>query len=201
MNVIKYYWAMLLDVIDWRKIGRVILYILLCILIAIVASARQSHKDKIKYETLMADELAAVSEAHELELAEVRRQYEYGGDADMIEREAECIAKVLYGTARNHSSDGQRAVIWCILNRVEHTSYPDTVIEVCEQPQQWMGYDESNPVIEELYDISLETLKSWYNQEHRPMSADYIFMSWSSNEIVLRDTFEEKPGTHYWRIG
>lgn len=201
MNVIKYYWAMLLDVIDWRKVGRVILYILLCILIAIVASARQSHKDKIKYETLMANELAAVSEAHELELAEVRRQYEYGGDADMIEREAECIAKVLYGTARNHSSDGQRAVIWCILNRVEHTSYPDTVIEVCEQPQQWMGYDASNPVIEELYNISLETLKSWYNQEHRPMSADYIFMSWSSNEIVLRDTFEEKPGTHYWRIG
>lgn len=201
MNVIKYYWAMLLDVIDWRKVGRVILYILLCILIAIVASARQSHKDKIKYETLMANELAAVSEAHELELAEVHRQYEYGGDADMIEREAECIAKVLYGTARNHSSDGQRAVIWCILNRVEHTSYPDTVIEVCEQPQQWMGYDASNPVIEELYNISLETLKSWYNQEHRPMSADYIFMSWSSNEIVLRDTFEEKPGTHYWRIG
>ena len=201
MNVIKYYWAMLLDVIDWRKVGRVILYILLCILIAIVASARQSHKDKIKYETLMANELAAVSEAHELELAEVRRQYEYGGDADMIEREAECIAKVLYGTARNHSSDGQRAVIWCILNRVEHTSYPDTVIEVCEQPQQWMGYDASNPVREELYNISLETLKSWYNQEHRPMSADYIFMSWSSNEIVLRDTFEEKPGTHYWRIG
>ena len=200
MNVIKYYWAMLLDVINWHKVGRVILYILLCILIAIVASARQSHKDKIKYETLMAEELAAVSEAHELELAEVRRQYEYGGDADMIEHEAEYIAKVLYGTARNHSSDGQRAVVWCILNRVEHASYPDTVIEVCEQPQQWMGYSEDNPVVEELYDVALDVLKTWYNDGHRPVSPDYIYLSWSSNEIILRDTFEEKASTRYWRV-
>ena len=200
MNVIKYYWAMLLDVIDWRKVSRIILYILLCILIAIVSSSRQSHKDKIKYEALMANELAAVSEAYELELTELRRQYEYGGDIDSIEREAECIAKVLYGTAQHHSTDGQRAVVWCILNRVEHQSYPNSVIEVCEQPQQWMGYSEDNPVVEDLYDIALEVLKTWYNGGHRPVSPDYIFLSWSSSEIVLRDKFEEK-GAHYWRIG
>lgn len=200
MSKIKYYWAMLLDVINWRKVGRIILYILLCILIAIVSSARQSHKDKIKYEALMADELAAMSEAHELELTELRRQYEYGGDIDSIEREAECIAKVLYGTAQHHSVDGQRAVVWCILNRVEHASYPDTVIEVCEQPQQWMGYSEDNPVVEELYDVALDVLKTWYNDGHRPVGPAYIYLSWSSDEIILRDKFEEK-GAHYWRIG
>lgn len=189
------------DIFDLRKILRIIFYILLCVLIFIVASARQSAKDRVKYEALLSEQAIAMTEEHELEIANLRKQYEYGGDINTIESEAEYIAKVLYGTARNHSTDGQRAVIWCILNRVEHQSYPNTVAEVCEQPSQWMGYDASNPVIEDLYNISLETLKSWYNHEHRPMSADYIFMSWSSSEIILRDTFEEKPGTHYWRIG
>ena len=200
MNVIKYYWAMLLDVINWRKVGRIILYILLCVLIAIVFSARQCHRDRLKYETLMAQQETELTEKYELELTELRRQYEYGGDIDSIEAEAECIAKVLYGTAQHHSADGQRAVVWCILNRVEHQSYPNSVIEVCEQPQQWMGYSEDNPVVEDLYDVALEVLKTWYNGGHRPVSPDYIYLSWSSSEIVLRDKFEEK-GAHYWRIG
>lgn len=189
------------DIFDLRKILRIIFYILLCVLIFIVASARQGVKDRVKYEALLSEQAIAMTEEHELEIANLRKQYEYGGDINTIESEAEYIAKVLYGTARNHSTDGQRAVVWCILNRVDHQSYPNTVAEVCEQPSQWMGYDASNPIVEDLYDLSLEILKSWYNQGHRPVSKDFIFMSWSSSEIILRDTFEEKPGTHYWRIG
>lgn len=201
MNVIKYYWEMILDVFDFRKIGRIILYILFCILLVFISSCRQAHKDAKILEAELAaqkDELTAI---HAEQIAELQREYEYGGDIGMMEYEAECIAKVLYGTARNHSSDGQRAVVWCILNRVDHQSYPDTVVEVCAQPQQWMGYDERNPVLDNLYDVALETLKVWYNDGHRPMSPDYIFMSWSANEIVLRDKFEENRGTHYWRVG
>lgn len=131
---------------------------------------------------------------------ELEQYYEYGGDVTQIEREAEYIAKVIYGTARNHADSDKKAVIWCILNRVEHHSHPNTVVEVCEQPKQWMGYSSGNPVLTELYDLALAELKTWYNGGHRPMSNDYIYLSWSSQEILLRDTFEENKSTNYWRM-
>lgn len=196
MNVIKYYWVMLLDVLSIKKLLLGVFYILLCVLVAIIASARQIEIEREKWTNIINE----IEQEHFNEMSELRRQYEFGGNISSMELEAEHIAKVLYGTAQHHSTDGQRAVVWCILNRVEHASYPDTVIEVCEQPQQWMGYSEDNPVVEELYDVALDVLKTWYNNGHRPVGPAYIYLSWSSDEIVLRDKFEEK-GAHYWRIG
>lgn len=137
---------------------------------------------------------------YESKITELEQYYEYGGDVSQIEREAECIAKVIYGTARNHADSDKRAVVWCILNRVEHYAHPNTVAEVCEQPKQWMGYSNDNPVLTENYDLALEELKTWHSDGHRPMSSDYIYLSWSSKEILLRDTFEENKNTHYWRM-
>lgn len=134
------------------------------------------------------------------QMAELEQYYEYGGDVSQIELEAEYIAKVIYGTARNHSDSDKKAVVWCILNRVEHHSHPDTIAEVCEQPKQWMGYSDENPVLEDIYDLALAELKIWHSGGHRPMSNDYIYLSWSSKEIILRDSFEENKDTHYWRM-
>ena len=113
---------------------------------------------------------------------------------------AEYIAKVIYGTARNHADSDKRAVVWCILNRVEHYAHPNTVAEVCEQPKQWMGYSNDNPVLTENYDLALEELKTWHSDGHRPLSNEYIYLTWSSKEILLRDTFEENKSTNYWRM-
>ena len=71
---------------------------------------------------------------------------------------------------------------------------------VCEQPKQWMGYSEDNPVMESIYDMVLEILKTWHNNGHRPMGKEFVFLSWSSKEILLRDTFTESKDTRYWRI-
>ena len=143
---------------------------------------------------------AELQSDYEAKMTELKQYYEYGGDITQIELEAEYIAKVVYGTARNHADSDKRAVVWCIINRVEHYAHPDTVIEVCEQPKQWMGYSNDNPVLEDLYELSLEELKTWYNNGHRPMNNSYIYLSWSSKEILLRDTFEENKSTNYWRM-
>ena len=166
---------------------------------------------KVKYEKQIAEintsheaEMIALRaelyETYELQMSELEQYYEYGGDVTQIEKEAEYIAKVIYGTARNHADSDKRAVVWCILNSVEHFSHPDTVAEVCEQPKQWMGYSNDNPILTELYDLALTELKIWHNDGHRPMSNDYIYLSWSSKEILLRDTFEENKSTNYWRM-
>ena len=115
--------------------------------------------------------------------------------------EREAVARVLYGTALHHSEDAQRAVVWCILNRVESSLYPNTITEVCEQPSQWMGYSPENPVIESLYSIADEVITGWESGGYRAISPDYLSLTWERDAIVLRTTFTEGPGTHYWRCG
>ncbi|MBR5604264.1 MAG: cell wall hydrolase [Bacteroidales bacterium] len=184
-----------------------VVFLLILIIVVMITSATQ----KAKYEK----QIVEINTNHEAEMealkdelyndyvsqmAELKQYYEYGGDISQIEREAEYIAKVIYGTARNHSDSDKRAVVWCILNRVEHYAHPDTVAEVCEQPKQWMGYSSDNPVLDDIYDLALTELKIWHSDGHRPMSNDYIYLSWSSNEIILRNTFEESKNTKYWRM-
>ena len=189
----------------------IIKMVVICIILIDIAVSITAISQRTKYENQIAElntnheaELIALRaelyESYMSKMSELKRYYEYGGDVTEIEREAEYIAKVIYGTARNHADSDKRAVVWCILNRVEHHSHPDTVAEVCEQPKQWMGYSSDNPVLTDIYDLVLEELKTWHNGGHRPMSNDYIYLSWSSKEIILRDTFEENKNTKYWRM-
>lgn len=177
------------------------------ILIVIVAVMMTFLCQQAKYENQIKEinanyeeEINSIRADYESRVMELEQYYGYGRDVEQIELEAEYIAKVLYGTARNHADSDKRAVVWCILNRVEHYSHPNTIAEVCEQPKQWMGYFNSNPVLDELYDLALEELKTWYSGGHRPMTNEYIYLSWSSKEILLRDTFEENRNTNYWRM-
>lgn len=181
-----------------------ILILTIAVMITII-SQRVKYENQIaeinaNHEEEIADLRIELQNDYEVQIAELEQYYEYGGDITQIELEAEYIAKVIYGTARNHADSDKRAVIWCILNRVEHHSHPNTITEVCEQPKQWMGYSNENPVLTDIYDLALNELKTWYNGGHRPMSNDYIYLTWSSKEILLRDTFEENKSTNYWRM-
>lgn len=189
------------------NIKPIAVYILVIVFAVMVTAVFQRVKYEKRIEEINATHEAEMTtlrtelkENYESQLLALKQYYEYGGDVDQIEREAEYIAKVIYGTAQNHADSDKRAVVWCILNRVEHYAHPDSVIEVCEQPKQWMGYSNDNPVLTELYDLALDELKTWHSGDHRPMSNKYIYLTWSSKEILLRDTFEENRNTNYWRM-
>lgn len=174
-------------------------------LMVVTCCQRNRHKAQIEeiraiHEQEIATLRAEMNEEREKQIAELKQFYEYGGDVAQIEKEAEYIAKVIYGMDRNHADSDRKAIVWCILNRVENHSHPDTVIDVCEQAKQWMGYSPDNPVLTEHYELALAELKIWYSGGHRPISNKYIYLTWSSNEILLRDTFEENKKTNYWRM-
>lgn len=193
------------DRLTYRLVLAVYILVTLIAVMITGISQRIKYENRIEELTIAHEEEIAslreeLQESYAAELSDLEKYYEYGGDVTQIEREAEFIAKVIYGTARNHADSDKKAVVWCILNRVEHHSHPDTVEEVCEQPKQWMGYSADNPVLTEFYDLALNELKTWYSGGHRPMSNDYIYLSWSSKEILLRDTFEENRNTNYWRM-
>lgn len=115
-------------------------------------------------------------------------------------REAQYMARVLYGTARNNSAEAQRAVCWCIINRVESSLFPNSIEEVCAQPVQWMGYSGDNPVTQDLYDIASEVLEAWHSGGIRMFGQDYLYLSWSEHELVLRTSFNETKNTRYWHV-
>lgn len=186
-------------------------YILICFICCIIGRGCQASADKNKYDTMLENKIAEVSaeyeasinqlnEEHNKEISKIRFNYENPTPEKLIKEEAEYIAKVLYGTALNHDERDQRTLVWCILNRVDSAGYPGDVKSVCQQPSQWIGYDDNNPILNNLYDIAMKELETWHNN-YRPVSKDYVFMSWSSKEISLRDTYETKPNTRYWRAG
>lgn len=152
------------------------------------AAAEQIRLDLEKQEAIRASTLAA-EQAKAQEAAEAHRA------------DCEAVARVLYGTALHHSEDAQKAVVWCIINRVESSLYPDSIQEVCEQESQWMGYSAENPIISSMYDVADEVISGWESGGYRAVSPDYLFLSWTQDEIVLRTTFNETRNTHYWRAG
>lgn len=111
--------------------------------------------------------------------------------------EAEAVAKVIYGVARNRGREGQQAVAWLIVNRAESDIFPDTVEAVCAQEGQWVGYSESNPVMEDIYQAAYEVLELWHSGGHRTIGPEYLWMNWSRNAVELTSSFGSERGLRF----
>ena len=184
--------------------------VLICIVACLVCFGlgrmKQAEVDKLYYEEAIAEITAGyeatilqMGNAHEEEIIELRNEYENLTPEELIKQEGEYLARMLYAY-RNNSERDQRTATWCALNRVDNPRFPGGVKEVCQQPSQWMGYSDDNPILNNLYEIAIKELETWHSG-YRPVSADYVYMSWSSKEIVLRDTYEKSPNTRYWQAG
>ena len=170
------------------------LVILALVLYTIVIHRAAYKKAMVVYDGWMqdykAEQLAAAEEAARTAPVD---PYEA-----QLTAEAELLAKVLYGV-KDNDNDDLRTYCWCVFNRVDNKAFPSTLEDVIAQPSQWMRYDQTNPIIENLYQIAREQLDSWHSNTHRPVTNEYVFMNWSKNDICLRDNFNEGSGTHYWR--
>lgn len=184
---------------DIRKSQPLILMFLVIILACVVGARMKLNHDM---EIQTAQEMRLDLERQEAIRASMAAAENAKANEAAAAHRADCeaVARVLYGTALHHSADAQKAVCWCIINRVESSLYPSTITEVCEQPSQWMGYSDENPVIESLYSIADEVLSGWESGGYRAISPDYLFLTWTQDEIVLRTTFAEGNSTHYWRV-
>ena len=160
-----------------------------------IASWRSRVKTEERMATVYAQELQDYKDEQKRLAEEAVATDPYLKQLDL---EAEQMARVLYGV-KDNDDDDLRTYCWCVFNRVDNNSYPSTLEDVIAQPNQWMRYDPTNPVLEDLYQIAYEQLDAWYSNSHRPCSSEYIFMNWSPTDICLRDNFHEGSGTHYWR--
>lgn len=194
-----------------NKYYRWALCALTCVIVFSSGRIYQSSIDKDKYAAKMEAEIAEVvdgyeatilqlNDAHREQVMEIRNEYENLTPEELLKQEGEYLARMLYGTALNHDERDQRSAIWCALNRVDSPGFPNSVKEVCQQASQWIGYSDDNPILNDLYELAIEELTTWHNN-YRPVSKDYVYMSWSSKEIKLRDTYEKSDSTRYWQAG
>ena len=105
---------------------------------------------------------------------------------------------MLWGEARGVSSDAEKAAcVWCALNRVDH-GYGD-IITVVTTPKQFVGYNEENPVDDDLITLCIDVLTRWYAEREgqvevgRVLPADYLWFSGDSKRNHFRNAY--KGGT------
>ena len=97
--------------------------------------------------------------------------------------EAEVLAKTVYGEARGCSTTEQAAVVWCVLNRVddECAFWPDDIIGVATQPEQFHGYYAGHPVTQEHYALALDVIDRWQREKNgeadvgRVLPPEYLY--------------------------
>lgn len=108
------------------------------------------------------------------------------------------LAQTLYGECRGCSEIQQRAVCWCVFNRVDDSRFPDTIIGVVSAPLQLQGYSSSNPVWGNLYDIAYSCMVDWHNGENRVLDEDMCWFSGWNKINHFRNAWRFEEATKFW---
>lgn len=176
-----------------------IITVLLVVHFAVVGSKTKSIRDNYELRISEYEELI-VEKDHAIEVLQssIDNIYdEINSNEEAMRLEAEYISKVVYGLAKYHSPKVHRYIVWCVINRVESSKYPNTVKEVCQQDKQWMGYSDNNPVDEDIFNTVYNEVLSWHNGGERLLNSDYLFIQWSSSKIMFKTTYKDTSDTHY----
>lgn len=117
-------------------------------------------------------------------------------------QQATAFARLMSGLKLfGYGADDYRTLAQCIACRVANPAYPNTIVEVIEQPKQWVGYSENNEVTQKDYTLAMQILSELEAQEHPAISQDYVYASFERDGITLRDTWDIGTRTKFWRYG
>ncbi len=117
-------------------------------------------------------------------------EYEmYFTEADVI-----ALAQMLYGEARGCTVDNQMKCVWCVLNRVDDSRFPDTIQGVLSQPSQFHGYSPDFPVWDELKEVARDVLTRWSLEKQgvaveRELPSTYLWFTGDGVQNHFRATY------------
>lgn len=111
--------------------------------------------------------------------------------------EVTALAQTLYGECRGCSELQQRAVCWCVFNRVDDDRFPDSIIEVVSAPLQLQGYSPSNPVWDNLYDVAYSCMVDWHNGENRILEPEYVFFHGNGRINIFTTKYGKDEGKRW----
>ena len=122
-----------------------------------------------------------------LEVPDLTPPTEY--DTDVIE----ALAKMVWGEARGCSKTEQAATVWCVLNRVDD-GYGD-ILSVLLAPNQFQGYDSSNPVSPEIAALVKDVRIRWEIEKEcvggvgRVLPKDYLWFTGDGRHNHFRNEY------------
>lgn len=172
---------------------------LLCVVTGAVVHSRTEKTVRAEMEAAHAQALADYDEAQRMEQS---KQYFLSGEASReaaINQATDAVAAVI----SKLSTDAQKATeAACMLARVMNPAYPNSFEEVAAQPQQWMFYDGSDKTFSQRDREIAESIVRPYMESGiipNGLTADMVYGSWSTNDFVIRDSYQSTATMHTWR--
>lgn len=192
------------DLWNWfcqTEIRRWVALLLLCNILFTLIGARvqQGKMADAEARGREAGIAAEVARAEEAAALAAKAPLADGTTWEQVQIEAEYCAKVVVGTAKNNSRAGQKMTVWGIIFRYLNPNYPNSIEGVCRQDQQWMGYNDDNPVLQEYHDLALEELVYFHNGGYYPAAPDFVFLEWTPDSITLFTRFDRGGDCEYFR--
>jgi len=119
--------------------------------------------------------------------------------------DVEILAKLIWGEARGIPSTTEKAaVVWCVLNRVDASSYPDTVRAVVTQKHQFAGYSPDFPATEEFKAIAYDVLLRWHSEKEgtensgRVLPKEYLYFTGDGYHNYFKKRWSSSADTYNW---
>ena len=160
----------------------VILALIMLILLAIGGGVIEADADGVPPE-VDTNGLCVV------EVVETPEYEMYFTEADVI-----AMAQMLYGEARGCTVDNQAKCVWCVLNRVDDSRFPDSIIGVLSQPHQFHGYSQGFPVWDNLVEIARDVMTRWSMEKQgadvaRELDASFVWFTGDGTTNWFREVF------------
>lgn len=189
-------------VIDPGKVKALVLVIQTVALLMLIGCRAQQGYDQARYE----EEAAELVAAHDAEIQHLTAKAEagiyatqylssrYESDAWKVAQWLDCL------DARYNLTDEAKALAcWVVFNRVDSPEYPDNVEGVLWQEGQFCEYSDEEAPTEGNMVIATNQVSRWKNGDIRPAPSRAVFITVSSDGVVLRDSWEEAAQTGHWR--
>lgn len=189
-------------VIDPGKVKTMVLVIQTVVLLMLIGCRAQQGYDQARYEA----EAAELVAAHDAEIQQLSARAEAGIYAtqylsSIYERDAWMVAQWLdcLDARYNLTDEAKSLACWVVFNRVDSSEYPDNVEGVLWQKGQFCEFSDEEAPTEGNMVIATNQVSRWKNGDIRPAPSRAVFVTVSSEGVVLRDSFEETRSTGYWR--
>lgn len=114
--------------------------------------------------------------------------------------EITALAQFIQGVKMfNYSFEDFVTAAWCMDARTRNPAYPDTLVEVIQQPKQWLGYNSKVIATKDEYATATRVWDVIKGADHPEVSSDFVYASFERDGITLRDTWEISTKTHFYR--
>jgi len=161
---------------------------------------------RTKAEALTASAMAEVqAEADAQEAARLQAlAAEQASEDYIVKQMATAVSKLYYGIRnfeeKYHYGEADfETYSRCAFNRVENKSYPNDLIEVINQKDQWIGYNEDSPVIDRYYILAEKHIRAWRNETTKPITTDYVYAELTANGVYLKNDYNANGYAIRWR--